>query len=92
MTETYSPLLDRHRLSGLLSLVVTLMLDGEWRTLGEIQGFVGHSEAGISARLRELRQHDFRVAKRRRGEGRRGLWEYQVRKPLPAGQLALEGV
>lgn len=54
-----------------------LMLDGEWRTLGEIALAVGHSEAGCSARLRDLRRHGYTVEMRARAGN---LNEYHVVK------------
>jgi len=61
-----------------------LMLDGTWRTLGEIAAATGDHEASVSAQLRHLRKPsfgEFQVDKRRRGTASRGLWEYQVRQP-----------
>lgn len=71
---------DERRLSGLPARVFHLMRDGAWRSLGEIQKITGGSEAGVSARLRDLRKQKFgghRVDRRRR-EGADGLWEYRV--------------
>jgi len=53
---TYSKEHDQDRLKSQLSRVKRLMRDGEWRTLTDIQQAVGGSEAGISARLRDLRK------------------------------------
>lgn len=69
---------DTVRLTGQLQRVRDYMADGAWRTLAEIAGRVSGSEAGVSARLRDLRKKrfgEFRVERRRRGEG---LWEYRV--------------
>jgi len=82
--DTYDSELDGERLSGLLDRVRSLMLDAQWRTFEEIRGETGGSEAGISARLRDLRKADFGrfiVNKRRRGDPKLGLWEYQVLPP-----------
>jgi len=68
----------------LLDRVRDLMRDGRWRTLAEIVELCGGSEAGVSARLRDLRkpQHGGRrVERRRRGEPRLGLWEYRLEEP-----------
>jgi len=76
---TYQADLDRPRLENQLSLVRQLMSDGRWRTLAEVLAGVGvGSEAGISARLRDLRKPKFGgyVVERRRRHG--GLWEYRV--------------
>lgn len=56
---TFSPELDGERLGGQLVRVRDLMLDGSWRTLREIAAAVGGSEAGVSARLRDLRKRRF---------------------------------
>lgn len=78
---TISPELDQERLETQLARVKALMKDGHWRTLREIQAVVGGSEAGVSARLRDFKKlkfgaHD--LIKRRRGNPKAGLWEYQV--------------
>ncbi|KKK93420.1 hypothetical protein LCGC14_2693060 [marine sediment metagenome] len=73
--------LDDTRLKGLLHRVYRLMTEHRWMTLSEIQKEVGGSEAGVSARLRDLRKEKFGshiVNRRRRGEGTRGLFEYQL--------------
>ncbi|MBP6479826.1 MAG: hypothetical protein KA310_03170 [Pseudomonadales bacterium] len=78
---------DGARLRGQLLKVRELMRDGQWRTLGEIRAVVGGSEAGVSARLRDLRKEKFgaRLVERRRrgaaglaGDPKSGLWEYRV--------------
>lgn len=50
---------DQVRLSITLQRVVVLMSDQRWRTLKEIAAAVGCSEAGASARLRDLRKKKF---------------------------------
>ena len=74
---------DVERLGRQLDAVRKLMLDGEWRTLREITLHTGASEAGASARLRDLRKARFGgyVVSRRRVPGTLGLFEYQVLKP-----------
>lgn len=76
--ETYVPALDRDRLHRLLDRVRALMLDGRWRTLGEIVAKTGGSEASVSARLRDLRKAGLTVDKRRLGNPKAGLFEYRV--------------
>lgn len=70
---------DHKRLSRVLDKVRDLMVDGEWRTLGEIHMAIACScEASISARLRDLRKKKFgghRVDRRSRDHG---LWEYRM--------------
>lgn len=71
---------DRERLAGQLERVTRLMCDGRWRTLAEIAQSVNGSEAGVSARLRDLRKRRFggHAVERRRIYGGNGLHEYRV--------------
>ena len=76
--ETFDAAHDGARLTTLLDAVRSLMADGRWRTLAEIVVVTGGSEAGISARLRDLRKTAFgghTVERRYRGDG---LWEYRL--------------
>ena len=63
--ETYEPSRDQVRLTGQQRLVFELMRDGQWRRLADIvvnlrdAYSVYASEAGISARLRDLRKARF---------------------------------
>jgi predicted transcriptional regulator len=82
----YVPDLDKARLTGQILRVYACMMDGQWRTLDEIAYVTGDPEASVSAQLRHLRKEKFgshEVRKRRRGEGKRGLWEYQLVVPTP---------
>jgi hypothetical protein len=54
--DTFDPVLDGPRLTRQLDRVKTLMNDGRWRTLAAIHRLVGGSEAGVSARLRDMRK------------------------------------
>lgn len=72
---------DVQRLESQLERVEALMSDGRWRTLSEIARAVAGSEAGVSARLRDLRKTGNRVSRRRTGNP--GLWEYQVFQAKP---------
>ena len=77
----YDPKLDRMRLTGQIHRIFNLMRDGCWRTLDEIEAETGDPPASISAQLRHLRKVRFgshTVEKRRRGDGRMGLWEYRL--------------
>lgn len=82
----YQPDLDYVRLASHLERIRALMLDGRWRTPAEISHEIQlPPTADITKQLRHLRypehgQH--RVERRRRGEGRAGLYEYRVH---PAG-------
>ena len=78
---TIDPQLDAARLETLLGKVSELMYDGAWRTLAEIRDVTGGSEAGISARLRDLRKRKFGghlVERRRRGDPKAGLFQYRL--------------
>jgi len=80
--QTYSPELDRERLATALGRVWELMRDGAWRSLSQIALICDCSEAGASARLRDLRKARIRAffptlaVNSRRIEG--GYWVYQV--------------
>ena len=78
---TFEPQLDRDRLAFLLGAVLDQLRTGAWRTLEELRERIGKgSEAGISARLRELRKLGFTIERRRRPHvpGERGLFEYRL--------------
>lgn len=86
---TYVASLDQSRLSNQLTRVVSLMADGEWRTLGAIADLVDAPEASVSARLRDLRKPKFggwRVERSRVGDG---LHVYRLLLPVPAEQMSL---
>lgn len=76
--ETFDIAQDQQRLSTQLLKVQALMQDGRWRTLTMIQAVCGGSEAGISARLRDLRKQKNGgwTVERQRKAG--GLWEYRI--------------
>lgn len=71
---------DLHHLSGQLAAVYELMRDGEYRSLRAIAATLGGvSEAGVSARLRDLRKPRFgkhEVVRRRVGDTR--TYEYKL--------------
>ncbi len=80
--RTFSHALDGQRLSTCLDRVRALMQDGRWRTLSDIRQLIGGSEAGISARIRDLRKAKFgghTVDKERVGPD--GLWRYRLVLP-----------
>lgn len=77
----YVPELDHERLTGQIKRVFNCMSDQRWRTLNEIAQITGDPEASVSAQLRHLRKARFgshTVIKRRRGEPKQGLFEYQL--------------
>ena len=64
-----------------LSKVLALMLDGNWRTLEQIERATGASQASASARLRDFRKAKFggHTVNRRRAAGAwAGRYEYQL--------------
>jgi len=70
---------DCERLTGQVGRVFELMRDGKWRSLSQIMHRVrGTSEAGISARIRDLRKEKWgmHTVEHRRLAG--GLWEYRL--------------
>lgn len=79
---TFDERLDGSRLRTQQEAVFELMQDGLWRTLAEIRIAIGQgSEAGISARLRDLRKPKFgslTVQRQRRGDSTVGLFEYRL--------------
>src|SRR3990167_5654663 len=81
--KTYDPALDRERLTRALDLVLAALRSGGWWTLAQLAERAGCTEAGASARLRDLRkaQHGSHVIGRRRVRG--GLWEYKLMDPTP---------
>lgn len=79
--ETYEPPRDFRRLRTQLERVrYVLQTCGGWVTLSEIQAITGGSEAGISARVRDLRKakHGGWNIERRLRRGHTGLWEYRI--------------
>jgi hypothetical protein len=88
----YDPALDGARLTTQHARIKALMLDCQWRTLGEIARKTGDPEASILAQLGHLRKERFGgylVAKRRRGNAKRGLWEYRIAGRLGEPQTDL---
>ena len=85
---TYEPQHDFLRLDTQLRRVRDVLLDCEWHTLSELQRRCGGSEAGVSARIRDLRHPEFGgyiIERRRAGPGR-GLYEYR----MAAGQTEMK--
>ena len=79
--KTYDKRLDKARLNRQQRVVYAAMKDGRYRTLREIAAITDEPEASISARLRDFRKAPcgyMTVDPRRRGDGKRGVWEYKV--------------
>lgn len=82
---TFNPSKDHKRLTTAMDRVMALMSDGQERTLSEIARLAKTSEAGASARLRDIRKAKFRavyghwnmIAKRLHD----GQWGYRLAKP-----------
>ena len=82
--DSYDPLFDKERLTGQIKKIYELMRDGKWRTLSEIEEAIHAPQASISAGLRLFRRKEYgshEVNRRARGDGSRGLFEYQVVLP-----------
>src|SRR4029077_11878264 len=80
----YDPAYDDKRLAKQMGRVYTIMIDGGWRTLREIEALTGDPQASISAQLRHLRKARFGgylVELRARGNREDGLFEYRLSKP-----------
>lgn len=76
--DTYEPAEDKARLGTELQRVRSVMQDGRWHTLSSISHETGGSEAGVSARLRDLRKVRFggHTVERKRVDG--GLFAYRL--------------
>lgn len=73
---------DYERLSTQFSKVYKLMKDEKFRTVPEIAQEIGGSHTAISARLRDFRKEKYgghTVKRRRRGDPRKGIFEYSLR-------------
>jgi hypothetical protein len=75
--STYDAARDEVRLSGQLQNVRQILSDNRWHTLSEIAQRIGGSEAGISARIRDLRKVRFGNHKIDRQHIGGGLWRYR---------------
>lgn len=76
------PKYDAVRLNGQMKDIFNIMKYGAWRTLGELKDQLGRgTETGISAAVRSFRKDKYgshTVNRRRRGDPKSGLWEYQL--------------
>ena len=78
---TYQREFDLTRLNRQAREVWRVMSDSKWHTLYEISEECEEPEASISARLRDFRKEKFgahKVERQRRGESKRGLFEYRL--------------
>ena len=83
--KTFDPEKDEVRLAGVLSAVHDIVKDGKWRTLFQLQNALSAkgiqaTEAGVSARLRDLRKPQFggHTVQRERVRNAPGLWRYRL--------------
>lgn len=83
--KTYEPAHDKKRLTKQLDAVRNVMRGGEWITIALLARATGGSEAGVSARLRDLRKPKFggHTVERKRGEG--GVFFYRLKEKTDAG-------
>ena len=75
---TYSPARDQLRLSNQLELVRNVLSDRQWHTLADIADAVNGSQAGVSARLRDLRKARFGQHTIDRQYVADGVWRYRL--------------
>jgi hypothetical protein len=78
--QTYDPAQDRARLTTQYNKVFDTMVDGQWHTIPELADISGGSEAGVSARIRDMRKARFggHTVERERVPGQKGLWRYRL--------------
>lgn len=69
---------DTARLATQLLRVRELMADGRWWTLAHLALAVGASEAGVSARIRDLRKHPYHLRVVRERLPHSTLYRYRV--------------
>ena len=84
--ETYEARRDHRRLTSQLVIIADLMSAGDWWTLDELKRACiarygkHYGEAGISARIRDLRKPKFGASEveSRRHPDANGLWQYRI--------------
>lgn len=79
--DSYDSNRDRSRLSLQLERVRTILGDGGWHTLPELEERLGHPQASISARLRDLRKPKHGSNDIQREYVANGLWRYRMVRP-----------
>lgn len=75
---TYDHARDSVRLGEQMLAVLSIMSDGNWRTLADLAREANAPEASVSARLRDLRKARFGGYQVNREFVRRGLFRYQL--------------
>lgn len=83
---TYDPERDLARLDTQMGLVHHVLQSCRWYTLAELRAQCGGSEAGISARLRDLRKPKFGAHDIRRERRTEGQYEYRLAEPCKLHQ------
>ncbi len=76
--ETFSEERDGERLRKQMDAVKAIMMDREWHTISELAEKVKGSDAGVSARIRDLRKRQHGGHQVERQYVHRGLWQYRV--------------
>jgi len=79
--KTFDAKWDSRRLTGQLKGVYSIMKDGRWYTIREIENITNYPGGSISARIRDFRKKKYgehEVNLRRRGKAEAGYWEYQL--------------
>ena len=69
---------DSARLGEQMLAVLSVMADGQWRTLAQLSEAAGAPEASVSARLRDLRKPRFGGHRVERLYIRKGCFAYQL--------------
>ena len=80
--DTFDAVRDGERLKSQFERVRDLMTSGEWWTLADIALEAHCSEAGASARLRDLRKEKFGGYRIEREYSGNGLWKYRMLPPV----------
>ena len=80
--STYEAEEDYQRLKSCLDKVRHIMSNpkGQWWTLFELSKLTGSSEAGVSARIRDLRKEKNGGHNIESSRGRGGLWRYRMKR------------
>jgi hypothetical protein len=76
--STYEHTRDGARLGDQMMAVLSVMADGQWRTLKQLAAAVDAPEASVSARLRDLRKPRFGGHRVERRYVCKGCFTYQL--------------